>query len=262
MTLPSTKTVVANVACLVVLLWLYGGDLVDGLRARNAEVSAFMTPPRVIWPAVVLVALVGVLGVVLWGLVRVREQPEKFKGYRLLPILLVCALFIDLALLESQVPLSPEDVAIMAVGQFEQRAQALVQGVTVPSDPAVLRSVLEEMGQPPYLVRGTRAPAWSLQVRENCEGPIAQAPGLEVGTFIYCVAPDRKVAWVSLVGLPAGERFGRPAVLSRDGEPYVGIVEPGLSDEPEPFQRPSEPSEPSGTPETGDAGGVAPAPNP
>jgi len=267
MKLPSTKTVVANAACLGVLLWLYGGDLLDGLRARNAEVSAFMTPPRVTWPAVVLVALVVVLGVVLWGLVR--ERPDNFKGYRLLPILLVCALFIDLALLENQVPLSPEDVAIMSVGQFEQRAQALVKGTTVPSDPAVLRSVVEQMGQPPYLVRGTRAPAWSLQVRENCEGPVAEAPGLEVGTFIYCMAPDRKVAWVSLVGLPAGERFGHPAVLSRDGEPYVGIVEPvlaeqeeGAEDAPEPFQRPSEPSEPSGTPETGDAGGVAPAPNP
>lgn len=267
MKLPSPKTVVANVICLVVLLWLYGGDLLDGLRARSAEVSAFLELPQLAWPSVVLVATVGVLGVVLWGVGR--ERPEGFKGYRLLPILLVCALFVDLILLENQVPLSPEDVALMSLDQFEQRAQTLAKGPSVPTDPALLRTVLEELGQPPYLVRGTRAPAWSLQVRENCDGPVREAPGLEVGTFIYCVAPDRKTAWVSLVGLPVGERFGRPAVVTEDGDTHVGIIQPALPEQQAaegtpagPFQAPPEPSTPAVTPESTDAGGVAPAPNP
>jgi len=267
MKLPAPKTVVTNVACLLVLLWLYGGDLLDGLRARSAEVSAFLTPPRVEWPAVVLVVTVGVLAVVLWGLWH--ERPEGFKGYRLLPIVLVCALFVDLVLMESQVPLGAEDVALMSLSQFEQRAQSLVNGPTVPSDPAILGPVLEKMGQPPYLVRGTRAEAWSLQVRANCDGPVREAPGLEVGTFIYCVAPDRKLAWVSLVGLPVGERFGRPAVVTEDGEPHVGIVQPVLPEQetvegsPQgPFQGRPEPSEPARPPESRDAGGAVPAPTP
>jgi hypothetical protein len=260
MKLPAPKTVTANAVCLLLLLWLYGGGLLDGLRARSAEVSAFLEPPRVMWPAGVLVATVGVLGVVLWGLWR--ERPEGFKGYRLLPIVLVCALFVELVLLENQVPLSPEDVALMSLGHFQDRVQTLTNGRTVPADPAVLRPVLDDMGQPPYLVRGTRAPGWSLQVRENCQGPVGEAPGLEVGTFIYCVAPGREVAWVTLVGLPAGERFGRPAVLSEGGEPHVAVVQPVLPEQEEaegtpegPFQRPPEEPRPAQAP-------AAPAPNP
>jgi hypothetical protein len=267
MKLPSTKTTLANAVCLLVLLWLYGGELYDALRARSAEVAAFLAPPPVSWPAVVLVVTVGVLGVVAWGVWR--ERPEGFKGYRLLPIVLVCSLFFDMVRLENQVPLRPEDVAAMSLSHFQQKAQELVRGNTVPTDPALLRPLLEEMGQPPYLVRGSRAPAWSLQVRQGCQGPVAEAPGLEVGTFIYCVAPERDTAWVTLVGLPVGERFGLPAVLSVEGEPHVAIVQPALPEEgvgelprSEPFQVPPEPPAAEGATAGLDAGGVAPAPNP
>lgn len=224
MKLPSLKTLLSNLACLLALTWLYGGDLLDALRARSAEVAALLAPPPVVWPAVVLAATAGVLGVVLWG--GARGHGEDFKGYRLLPILLVTALFFDLVLQESEVPLRPEDVAAMSLSHFQTRAQALVNGRTVPSEPAVLRALVEELGQPPYLVRGSRAQAWSLQVRQECQGPVNEAPGLEVGTLIYCVAPGREAAWVTLVGLPAGERFGHPAVLSVDGEPRVALVQP------------------------------------
>jgi hypothetical protein len=222
MKLPSTKTLVANVACLVVLGWLYGGDLMDALQARGAEVSAFLEPPRVGWPAGVLVATVGVLGVVAWGLWRGRG--EDFKGYRLLPILLVSALFVDLMFSESQLPMPPTDVAVLSLRHFQQQAQALASEKAVPADPAVLRPLLDELGEPPYLVRGTRVGAWSLQVRENCEGPIAEAPGAQVGTLLYCVSPGRERAWITLVGLEAGARFGVPVVLSVGGEPHYALV--------------------------------------
>ncbi|HEX8438704.1 hypothetical protein [Archangium sp.] len=267
MKLPSTKTTLANVACLLALLWLYGGDLLDAVRARSAEVSAFLEPPTMVWPAVVLVVTLGVLGVVAWGVGRGR--PEDFKGYRLLPIVLVCALFFDMVLLESRVPLRPEDVAFMSVSRFQQQAQALANERAVPSDPAVLRPLVEEMGQPPYLVRGTRALAWSLQVRRDCQGPVTEAPGLEVGTILYCVAPQRDAAWVTLVGLPAGERFGHPAVLSVDGEPHVAVVQPALPEEEtpagpgmEPFRGGKETSAAEQAPGALDAGEVAPAPSP
>jgi hypothetical protein len=224
MRLPPPKTLLANVLCLLALGWLYGGDLLDAVRARSAEVSAFLAPPSLAWPAVVLAATGGALGVVLWGVWR--GQGEGFKGYRLLPILLVSALFFDLVFAESQVPLRPEDVASLTLSQFQERAQALVNGRTVPTDPAVLRPLLDALGPPPYLVRGARARAWSLQVRQDCQGPLREAPGLEVGTFIYCVAPGREMAWITLVGLPAGERFGQPAVLFVDGEPQAAVVHP------------------------------------
>ncbi|WNG34609.1 hypothetical protein F0U61_13875 [Archangium violaceum] len=261
---PSIKTLLANAVCLPTLAWLYGGDLRDALRARTAEVSAFLAPPPVVWPALVLAATGVVLGVVLWGLVRGRG--EGFKGYRLLPILLVSALFFDLVLAESQVPLHPEDVASLVLSQFEEKAAALAHGKTVPSDPAVLRSLLEKLPPPPYLVRGERMSAWSLQVREQCQGPVHDASGLAVGTVIYCLAPGAEKAWVTLVGLPAGERFGLPSVLSVEGQPYVALVRPSLPEEEGtaevPLQGATEAPAPAGVEESLDAGAVAPAPTP
>jgi hypothetical protein len=263
MKLPSLKTLLGNAACLLALVWLYGGDLLDASRARSAEVSAFTALPSRVWPAGVLAATVGVLGVVLWGLVRGRG--EDFKGYRLLPILLLCALFAGLVRAENEVPLPSEDLAAMALSQFEERAKALSDGRTVPADPAVLQPLLAELEPPAYLVRGQRA-AWSLQVRQQCAGPVQEAPGLTVGTLIYCVAPDRQTAWVSLVALPAGERFGLPAVLAVDGKAYVAVVQPTLREEgtEEPLALPlaPEPPEPAVAPEDPDAGALAPAPTP
>ncbi|MGZ3458689.1 MAG: hypothetical protein ACXU86_09300 [Archangium sp.] len=266
MKLPRFKTLLANGACLLALAWLYGGDLLNGLRARSSEVSAFLAPPRVVWPAVVLAATVMALGIVLWGVVR--GQGGGFKGYRLLPLLLVGSLFFDVVLAESQVPLRPEEVATLALHHFQEKAQALVKGKRVPVDPAVLRPLVEELGQPPYLVRGERARAWSLQVRQDCKGPVQEAPGLAVGTFIYCVASGSEMAWVTVVGLPPGERFGQPSVLSVDGEPQVAVVQPALPEE-EMASAPNEPSPEAPNapaPEVApaapdDAGALAPAPS-
>lgn len=264
MKLPSPRTLLGNAACLVALVWLYGSDVLEASRARSAEVSAFLAPPPVVWPSGVLAATVGVLGVVLWGLARGRG--EDFKGYRLLPILLLCALFLDLVRAENQVPLGSDDLAAVALRQFEEKAEALSDGRTVPSDPAVLQPLLAELAPPPYLVRGQRAAAWSLQVRPQCQGPVQEAPGLAVGTFIYCVAPDRRTAWVSLVALPAGERFGLPAVLSVDGQAYAAVVQPAPPEEEEgePLALPLAPSpeSPAVFPTETDAGALAPAPTP
>jgi len=259
MTLPSRQTLLLNLACLLALLWLYGGDLWDGIRARSAEVSAFLAPPPVLWPAVVLAATLVVLGVGVWGMAT--DRAEGFKGYRLLPILLVCALFLDLVLAENRVPLDTEAVASLSLGQFQQKAQALVRNGKVPADPDILRPAVEELGQPPYLVRGERVRAWSLQVRRDCSGPVAQAPGIEVGTLLYCVASEGDRAWVSLVGLPAGSRFGMPAVYSTEGKPYGVVIqevppEEPLEEELLPFEGRETP--PSST----DSGLSAPAPTP
>lgn len=269
MKLPSTKTLTVNVACFLALAWLYGGDLLDAVRAHGAEVSAFLEPPRLAWPAVVLAATLGVLGVVAWGLWRGRG--EDFKGYRLLPILLVCSLFVDLVFSENQVPLLPEDVATLSLSHFQEQAQALASEKAVPADPAVLRPLLEELGAPPYLVRGARVASWSLQVRENCEGPIREAPGAQVGTILYCVAPGREVAWATLVGLPAGERFGTPSVLAEEGEPRFVVVQ-ASPPPPSPEEAAAmagtesflEPPDPREEPDAAapDAGIVAPSPLP
>lgn len=251
MKLPSRKTVLGNVLALGAIAWIYGGDLTDALRARSAEVAAFLAVPSPVRPAVVLALAALATAVVAWGLARGRD--EGFKGYRLLPILLVGALFVDLVLAESRVPLDSTDVASMSLKRFHQLAQELTSETAVPDDPRVLQPLLEELGRPPYLVRGEPLTAWALQVRKDCEGPVREAPGVRPGTLLYCVAPERKGAWVTLVGLPAGERFGDPAVLSARGEVRFLLVRPIPPDEepqPEAF-RDAPPPEPAPGPDAG-----------
>jgi hypothetical protein len=224
MTRPSTKTLLGNGLSLAALGWIYGGDLSDALQARSAEVSAFTALPSPVGPAVVLgLAALCTAGVV-FGLARGR--PEGFKGYRLLPILLVGALFADLVLSESQVPLSSLDIVSMSLQRFHQQAQELADGKVVPDDPRVLQPLLADLGRPPYLVRGEPVEAYTLQVRRDCEGPVREAPGVRPGTLLYCVAPQRQAAWVTVVGLPAERRFGPPEVVSARGETRFLLVQP------------------------------------
>jgi hypothetical protein len=239
MSRPSLKTLAANAACLLALGWLYGGDLFDAFQARRAEVSALVAIPSKAWPLAVLSLTAGALAVGVWGLWRGRG--EGFKGYRLLPILLLCALFVDLMVAENRGPLRSDEVAFLSLYRFQELAQALATARSVPKDPAQLSPLLKELGAPPYLVRGVRPGSYSLQVRHECEGPVLQAPGAAPGTLLYCVARDHSTAWVTLVGLPAGERFGSPAILSLDGEPAVKQVralpqEKQGEQAPEPFR--------------------------
>ena len=224
MTLPSKKTLLGNLLSLTVLAWIYGGDLSDAVCARSAEVAALSALPSPVGPAVVLALAVLATLVVIGGMAR--GKAEGFKGYRLLPILLVGSLFVDLVLAESRVPLASLDIASMSLQRFHEQAQALATGLAVPDDPRVLQPLLADLGRPPYLVRGAPVEAYTLQVRKDCEGPVREAPGVRPGTLLYCVAPERRGAWVTLVGLPAEQRFGVPAVLSARGETRFLLVRP------------------------------------
>lgn len=226
----SRKTLLINAACLLLVAWLYGGDLRDAIEARKAEASAFTALPPLGPPIGVLALATLALGVGVWGLLR--RKGDDFKGYRLLPIVLVAGLFMDLVLAERRSPLSSTDLASMSLQNFHGLAQGLATPEAVPSEPAVLHRLLEKLGRPPYLVRGQPAGEYTLQVRQDCEGPVRSASGLQPGTFIYCVAPERKGAWITLVGLPAERRFGLPDVLSVDGEVRFLVVQPA-SPEPE-----------------------------
>jgi hypothetical protein len=225
MTLPSRKLLLANGGCLLLLAWLYGGDVSDGLRARSAEVSAFTELPPLIPPALVLGCGVLALGAALWGLLKRRG--DDYKGYRLLPIVLVGALFVDLVFAERRTPLGSTDLATMALKSFQEQAQELATPEAVPGDPAVLSAMLEKLGRPPYLVRGEPVSRYTLQIYEDCTGPVGKAaPGVQPGTFIYCLAGQRRGAWITLVGLRVGQRFGPPEVLSANDELRFVVVRP------------------------------------
>ncbi|MDC0709691.1 hypothetical protein POL68_14560 [Stigmatella sp. ncwal1] len=226
---PSGKTLGANVAAWGLLAWLYGGDLADALRARSAEVAAFSHLPSLWRPAAVLALAAGAVGVAVWGLLRRRG--DDFKGYRLSPLILVGALFLDLVVAEPRVPVGSWDMASLALQHFHGLVQERTPSGEVPVDPRVLGALVKELGVPPYLVHGEPVREYTLQVRENCEGPVRSAAGLLPGTLLYCVAPQRQGAWVSLVGLPAERRFGPAEVLAQAGETRFLLVQPVKQDE-------------------------------
>jgi hypothetical protein len=224
MTLPSRKTLLANAFSLLALAWLYGGDLRDALRAREAEVAGYFQLPSVLMPSLVLALTAAVLAVVAFGLVR--RKGEDFKGYRLLPILLVGALLVDLVLSESSQYLDSSELTVAAMQDFRELAQELATEQEVPADPAVLGPLVEKLGRAPYLVRGQHVGNYALQVRQGCQGPAQELSGARPGTLLYCVGPERREAWISAVGLPVGERFGGAAVLAVRGTPVSTQVLP------------------------------------
>jgi hypothetical protein len=257
MTLPSRKLLLANVGCLLVLAWLYGGDVRDAILARSAEVAAFTELPPLARPAAVLVIGALALGALVWGLLRRRG--DDYKGYRLIPLVLVGALFVDLAFAERRVPLGSVELASISLQSFQAQVQQLATADAVPADPAVLTPLLEKLGRPPYLFRGQPLSQYTVLVRQDCEGPARSAPGLQPGTLIYCVAPGRKGAWITLVGLPAERRFGTPEVVSVGGEPRFLLVRPAPPEEEAgpaappsgaPFRDPSSAGEESAEPAT------------
>ncbi|XXF76553.1 hypothetical protein P2318_26360 [Myxococcaceae bacterium GXIMD 01537] len=224
MTLPTRKTLLANAISLLALAWLYGGDLRDALRAREAEVAAYTLPPSVVPPAVVLVLGAIATGIAAWGLLRRRD--DTFRGYRLLPIVLVLALMVDLFRAESADLLSSADTTGAVLEDFRDSVQALASSEQVPSDAAALRPLLQKLPPAPYLVRGQSVGPFELQVREGCTGPASEPNGARPGTLIYCVAATREEGWLSAVGLPAEQRFGPPAMVSQGGVLQVARVQP------------------------------------
>jgi len=223
---PGLPTLAANAGSLALLLWLYLGDLLDAARAQQAEVAALTAPPQTGWAWAVLTLALAAAAVAAFGLLR-GKGPD-FRGYRLLPIVVLVALFVDLFVVTStRSALGSADRMELALARLGGQANTLAAATgQVPSAEA-LRPYLAELGDPPYLVHGQPAKGgFSLQTRQGCNGPVSEAPGAPLGTFVYCIAEGQKAAWLTVVALPAAERFGSPALLSRDGKPITLSVQP------------------------------------
>jgi hypothetical protein len=242
---PSSGVFLASAASFSVLWFLHGTEVLDHFRLQRAEVAALVAPPR-LWLSlpVLLLALVAV-GVYGWA--SRRRRPPGFPGYRLLPILLVVTVFADfLVLSESAVPVSSADQTAITLAVLQRGLFAGTRG-TVPTDPDKLRTLVQGLGPPPYHVRGQRPSHWNLQVRSGCEGPVGEAPGTEPLTIIYCVSSDRRLAWITVLSLPAEQKFGPAAMFSRGGEiQMVPIFDPQAAEPgaPLPERPPSEPAAP------------------
>lgn len=239
-----------NGAALLLLIFLYGGELADWLRAREAPVAAFLAPPEVGFAMLALGVGLATALVTLWGWRAGRD--DTFRGYRLLPIAASILVFVDVFVLgANRSPYQSHEVVAAALSHLQERATYLGEAGRVPTSREQLEPILIELGQPPYLVRGRTLPAWILVVRTGCTAPSLDVEGLGPGTVIYCVSADETRAWITAVGLPWHQRFGEPAPVSSPAGVLRGLVEPAPSAAPghgldplPPLRAPMEQAEP------------------
>ncbi|MFT3838532.1 MAG: hypothetical protein QM723_16260 [Myxococcaceae bacterium] len=217
---------------LLLLGWLYGGDVSDALAARNAEVAAFAEPPSLGFALLVLAATLAGAVATIYG--AVKKKTGSWRGYRLMPIIVVLVLFVDLVFLSaSRSPLGSADRSFSTLTLLTNQANLAATATRVPRGDE-LQPLMQPLDPPAYLVKGERPKSWRLVERQNCSGPADDAKGEPLGTVIYCTAADGKQAWFSLVALPVEVRFGSPKVMTRGGTVMAGLVtthaEPGPED--------------------------------
>jgi hypothetical protein len=232
--LPKGYLAVSTVS-LLLMGWLYGGDVSDALAARGAEVAAFTEPPSLVFATLVLAATLGGAFATVYG--AVKKKSGAWRGYRVMPIIVVVVLFVDLVFLSaSRSPLSSSDRAIGTLTLLTNQANLLATAKQVPTAQQ-LEPLLQPLDPPAYLVKGERPKTWRLVERPSCSGPDEDAKGEPAGTVVYCTSADGQQAWLSLIALPYEQRFGTAAVMKRNGKVVSGLVtthpEPGPDEEAE-----------------------------
>ncbi len=209
--------------------YLFGSDLADALRARSAPLAALHALPNAAFAAVTLVALGLAAAIFVVG--ALQGRPASFRGYRLLPIVAVVAVFADLFVLgEDRPPLSSAERLELTLRVFGSRVDELTQARgELPTDDE-LRAVAHELGQPPFLINGAPAAEYQLVLRSGCEAPISEPPAAGQPTLFFCRRPGGKDALLSAAALPFGQRFGRGAPFTRDAQLVAFSV--GLREDP------------------------------
>lgn len=208
--------VAASLASSAAMLAFWGADLVSYVRAKRAPVAAIVEPPNLVWTSAVLLAALGALGLCAFGLLQKRDG--SYRGYRVAPILLLCAFFVELFVFgEGRMPFTSADRLRVNLQLFAKAVSQQSAPGQVLADPAKLSVLARAMGAPPYLDHGQPAGPFRVQVRQGCEGPVKEAPGSPLGTFLYCLAKDGTKAWVSVIALPAEETYGSPAPFTQGG---------------------------------------------
>jgi hypothetical protein len=212
-----------NAALGALLLWLYGGDVLDATRATSNEVAALSSMPLLPFAFAAIAGAVAGLGLTGFGAATKRDK--TWRGYRVMPIVAVVVLFLDLFVLSAtKSPFSSNARTLAAADLFEQRALQLSTVTAVPSDERALQPAVQSLGPVPWLVKGENLAEWQLKMVYGCTGPQLDVAGLRAGTIVYCVDTGRKEAWLTYVGLPFEQRFGPAQLVTQGGTPLVGRV--------------------------------------
>lgn len=202
---PMPFRLAASVTLLAVLGWLFGGDAyVLWQLHHDPFVALAFVPPLAFTLVGLAITLAGGLAL-LGGLLM--KKPATWRGYLLLPAFGGTVLAIDLGLLAPARPGVPVDAqAFAAVSLVAEDVLSTATEGRLLADPNRLQRALQRLGAPPFYQRGTQLAAWSVDVRQHCEGPAVEARGHLPGTVLACVSPDESTVWVTVVTLAAAVR--------------------------------------------------------
>lgn len=205
------------------LLWLYVGDVVRWLRLQTAAVAVMVDAPSLPLALVGSAVALAFLAVVLSSL-----RPKPFvpaRPARWISAAAVVLVFVDFMGISSRRDLSyPEDALVGAANIIATIGNEASGTDVVARSPALFDEALSRFSDVPIFVNGERVARWQLQLREGCAGPAADPQGAAPGTVVYCVASDRRQAWVNVVATARAKPFGDAAMTGVDGI-WVGHVE-------------------------------------
>ncbi|MFT3706220.1 MAG: hypothetical protein QM817_01010 [Archangium sp.] len=221
--------------------WLYFGDLSRFVQVKFAPLAMLNTLPSL---PLTLVGCVAALAVTATLVLDFGQRlPVDWRPRGLIHFLALTVLFVDFTILSAR--LSSEFPEARIAGVIQALADTANNATTqqqVPTDRRGFEEwVRDNAGPVPLFKDGVPLGQWHVELREDCNGPAATAGLSPPGTLVYCVAPDRRHAWITAVAMPLGQRFGKPEIISIEGA-FVGDVAVPVEperEEPPVWERPT-----------------------
>lgn len=190
----------ASVSLLAVLGWLFAGDAYVLWQLHHQPFVALAFVPSLTFTLVGLaVALAGAVAL-LGGLLT--KKPATWRGYLVLPVLGGALVAIDLGVLAPVRPgVSVDAQAFAALSLVAEEVLSTAVEGRLLAEPNRLQHALQRLGPPPFFQQGTQLGAWSVDLRQRCDGPAVDARGRLPGTVLACVSPDESTVWLTVVTL-------------------------------------------------------------
>ena len=210
---PNLKALlVGNILTLALSLWVGLGPLMQGWHQNDSPFRG--TPYSSPWPfyALSLAAILGIAAFALFRLIRHGKNPAD-RAFRLTPIATVIFIAIHLLFIRAiQNPHLPPSMILSSVFATAAFNPLTSDDGLFPTEPRFYADAFAQT-PPPYWKNGEKLSRWNILVRERCTGPVDTRPGaVEPGTLLACLSEDRKIAWMSAVGL-SHDLVGVPALV-------------------------------------------------
>jgi len=226
----------ANLVSLAIVLGFGVRPLAAAIEVRGRVAALLHVPP---WPVYAGALLLAAVALALEAVARVRGLPPERRVFRLLPVVSVVFLAVHVFVVPNCFWPVPMDELV--VGQFAETNPEVLAAKDgrFETEPAAVFAALETYPAPFVGRDGDPLRKWHVVVRTACAGPVTEVPaGLEAGSLIYCVSPERTQAWLTPISV-AGSLAGPPAIPVVRGKPGVialrldPAARPALAPEPD-----------------------------